>query len=245
MGPAVGLGDAEVCEQERDRPGGHRGAAVGVDGELPAADALLRAGAGDELLGQGRGLAGGDHPADGVAGVDVEDDVEVVVRPFRGAVQLGDVPRPALIGPGRQQLGLDGRRVGSLAAALAGLARGAQQPVEGGLRAEVSALIQQNGPDLGRGQVREPRRVQGVQDRLALGRCQGTRLGPVPVRHRLAAGRRRAAPVTAVPAGLRHPGRPAGGPDADPRCQRRDRLAGHGVGPCLLSAPSESFSKSA
>ena len=41
-GPGVGLGDAEVGEQERDRLGGHRGAAVGVDGELPAADALLR-----------------------------------------------------------------------------------------------------------------------------------------------------------------------------------------------------------
>src|SRR5208283_5102654 len=40
---AVGLGDAEVGEQERDRPGGHRGAAVSVDGQLPAANALLGA----------------------------------------------------------------------------------------------------------------------------------------------------------------------------------------------------------
>ena len=40
-GRRVRLGDAEVGEQERHRLGGHRGAAVGVDGQLIAADALL------------------------------------------------------------------------------------------------------------------------------------------------------------------------------------------------------------
>ena len=51
-----------------------------------------------------------------------------------------------LVGSGCQQLGLDGGGMGGLAAALAGLARGAQQPVEGGLRAEVGALVQQGWP---------------------------------------------------------------------------------------------------
>jgi hypothetical protein len=55
---AVGLGDAEVGEQQRHRLGGHRAAAVGVDGELAGRDALLRRGRGDQLLGQGGGLAG-------------------------------------------------------------------------------------------------------------------------------------------------------------------------------------------
>ena len=119
-GPAVGLGDAEVGEQQRDRLGGHRGAAVGVDGQLPAADALLRAGLGDQLLGQVGGLAGGDHPADDVAAVDVEDHVQVVVGPLRRAVQLGDVPGPDLVRPGGQQLGLDGGRVGGLRAGAPG-----------------------------------------------------------------------------------------------------------------------------
>jgi hypothetical protein len=54
----VGLGDAEVGEQQRDRLGRHRGAAVGVQAELAAGDALLGAGLADELLGQDRGLAG-------------------------------------------------------------------------------------------------------------------------------------------------------------------------------------------
>jgi len=47
----VGLGDAQVRQQQGDGLGGHRGAAVGVQAELPAGDALFRAGRGDELLG--------------------------------------------------------------------------------------------------------------------------------------------------------------------------------------------------
>jgi hypothetical protein len=78
--------------QQRDRVGGHRGAPVGVDAQLAAGDALLGAGRRDELLGQDGGLTGGDHPADHVPGVDVQDHVQVVVGPFRRAVQLGDVP---------------------------------------------------------------------------------------------------------------------------------------------------------
>jgi hypothetical protein len=53
----VGLGDAQVGQQQRDRLGRHRAAAVGVQAELPAGDALFRAGRGDELLGQHGGLA--------------------------------------------------------------------------------------------------------------------------------------------------------------------------------------------
>ena len=94
---AVGLGDAEVGEQQRDRLGGHGAAAVGVEAELAAGDALFGAGRGDELLRQGGGLAGGDHPADGVPAEDVQDHVQVVVGPFRRAVQLGDVPGPDLV----------------------------------------------------------------------------------------------------------------------------------------------------
>ena len=43
------MADAEVGEQERDRFRGHGRAAVGADGQPPAADALLGAGSGDEL----------------------------------------------------------------------------------------------------------------------------------------------------------------------------------------------------
>jgi hypothetical protein len=76
----------------------------------------LGAGRADELLDQGGGLAGGDHPADGVAGVDVHDHVQVVVGPLHGAVQLADVPRPDLVRPGGDEFGLDDGEVGGLRA---------------------------------------------------------------------------------------------------------------------------------
>ena len=183
-GPRVGLGDAQVGEQQRDRLGGHRGAAVGVDGQLAAGDALLGAGRRDELLGQGGGLAGGDHPADGVPAEDVQDHVQVVVRPLRRAVQLGDVPGADLVRSGGCELGLDGSRVGGLGAPLPALPGLAQDPVIGGHRSQVGALIQQRRPCLGGGGVSEPRRVQHVQDRLPLGGGQSARLHPVPVRDR-------------------------------------------------------------
>jgi hypothetical protein len=75
---------------------------VGVDAELAAGDALLVAGRGDQLPGQDGGLAGGDHPADGIPAVDVEDHIiEVAAGPFRRAVQLGDVPGADLVRAGR------------------------------------------------------------------------------------------------------------------------------------------------
>ncbi len=40
MGPAVAFGDTEICEQQRHGLGAHRGTAVGMQGELPAGDAL-------------------------------------------------------------------------------------------------------------------------------------------------------------------------------------------------------------
>jgi hypothetical protein len=84
--------DAQVGEQERDRLGGHRGAAVGVDGQLAAADALSGAGLADQDLGQACALAAGDHPAGHIPGEDVEDHVEVAAGPLGRAVQFGDVP---------------------------------------------------------------------------------------------------------------------------------------------------------
>jgi hypothetical protein len=68
--PGVAFGDAEVGEQEGDRLGGHRGAAVGVQGELVAADALLADRLGDQPFGEDRGLTMRDHAADRVPGED-------------------------------------------------------------------------------------------------------------------------------------------------------------------------------
>ena len=95
-------------------------AAVGVQGELAGGDALVVDGIGDELFGEAGGLAGGDEPGDDVAGVDVEDHVEVEPGPLVGAAELGDVPGPHLVGAGGDQLGLDVRGAAGLALVVRG-----------------------------------------------------------------------------------------------------------------------------
>ena len=54
----------------------------------PGADALFGAGRADELFGQGGGLARRDHPADHVATEDINDHVEVEVRPLGRPLEL-------------------------------------------------------------------------------------------------------------------------------------------------------------
>ena len=71
-----------------------------MNGQLPGSNALLLAGFPDQLLRQRRTLPTGDHPADGITAEDVQDDVEVEVSPLGWTQQLGDVPRPDLIGTG-------------------------------------------------------------------------------------------------------------------------------------------------
>src|SRR5688572_32409166 len=78
----VGLGDAEVGEQERDRLGGHGGAPVSMQRQLTGRYLLFGDGLSDQAFGQIGVLAMGDHPARDVAAVDIEDDVEVEVGPL-------------------------------------------------------------------------------------------------------------------------------------------------------------------
>jgi hypothetical protein len=92
---------------------------------------------------QGGGFGLGDQPADHVAAVDVDDHIQVEVGPFRRPVQLGDVPRPALIRFRRDQFGLHPRRVHRLAATLLDLVVRAQNPIHGGDRGQVGAVVEQ------------------------------------------------------------------------------------------------------
>jgi hypothetical protein len=160
VGPAVGLGHSEIGEEQGDGLGGHGGPSVGVDGELARSDGLLGDGVGDEPLGQGGRLAGGQEPPGHVAAVDVEDHVEVVGGPLGRTGQLGDVPGPHLVRSGRDQLGLDVGGMAGLAATFAHLAVAAELPVHGGHRGQVGSLVEQRGVHAGRGQVDETRRVE-------------------------------------------------------------------------------------
>ena len=99
----MGLGDAEIGQQESHRLAAHRRAAVGVDGELIRQDDLLFGSFFDEGPGEFGALARCHHPTDDVATEDVQYHVEIEVGPLYGTTQLGDVPTPQLVGRGSQQ----------------------------------------------------------------------------------------------------------------------------------------------
>src|SRR5262245_52117302 len=76
------------------------------------------------------GLARGDHPADDVAAVDVDDRVERVPDALVRTAELGDVPSPYAVGDVGEQFGDGLGRMGGLAAPVAAdLAVLAQDPI--------------------------------------------------------------------------------------------------------------------
>jgi hypothetical protein len=107
-------------------------------------------------------------PTHGVAGEHVQDDVEVEPGPLVGAGQFGDVPAPHLVGGGGDELGLDGGGVAGLAATLADLGAGSQQPIHGRDRTQIDAVVEQVSPYLGGGQVAELVAVEDLDDVVAL-----------------------------------------------------------------------------
>jgi hypothetical protein len=78
--PRVGARHPQIDQQLRDRLGGHRAAAVGMDGELALVDALGSDRVSDEVTGELGVLGRRDHPRNQVARVDVDDHVQVVPR---------------------------------------------------------------------------------------------------------------------------------------------------------------------
>ena len=147
-----------------------------MEGQLPGRNRLLGDGLGDQAFSQVGLLAVGDHPADHVAAVDVEDDVQVVVGPRGWAEQLGDVPAPDLIRRGGQELRLLVGRVDELVAAWAHLSLGCQEPIHGAFGGEVDLLIQEGGVAGRRRGILEAGRMEHFQDRRLFDDAQGTRV---------------------------------------------------------------------
>ena len=106
VGAAQRAGDPEVGKELRGALAGHRRAAVGVQGEGLGGDVLFDTGVLDEPRGECGALALGDHPAHDVTAEEVDQDVEVEVRPALWPEQARDVPRPGLVRGGGHQLGL-------------------------------------------------------------------------------------------------------------------------------------------
>src|SRR5208283_4566413 len=82
MRPAMRLGDTKIGQQEGGWLGLHRSAAIGVQRQLTGWDTLL----GESVVKQGLEQDGifsvGHAPADDAAAENVEDDIEVEIRPF-------------------------------------------------------------------------------------------------------------------------------------------------------------------
>jgi hypothetical protein len=126
---------------------------------------------GEELLTEGARI--GDQPAHDITAEDIEDHVQVEVRPLGRSAQLGDVPGPDLVGCNRQQLGLGVRRMDELVAPLPRATGARQQPVHGAHRAKVAALVEQRGMHGRRRGVQEPLAVERIEQRLVLQDVQG------------------------------------------------------------------------
>ena len=92
LGTAQRARYAEISEKLRGALAGHRRAAVRVQGQHLGLDALLVTSFLDETPGQRRVLPISDHPAHDVAAKDVEQHVEVEVRPLLWPEQLCDIP---------------------------------------------------------------------------------------------------------------------------------------------------------
>ena len=182
MWPAVGPGDPEGCHELADSAARHRRTAVGMDRELVGANLLLDRGLAKEPLGKVLAFTMGEHPADDISAVDVDDDVEVEIGPFLGPEELRDVPRPDLIRGRGLELRLGVCRMSELVATLPHLLVGVEDPVHRAGRAVVFPLVQKRGVGLRRGFIRKWRAVQRIKDRLPLlgiegPRAGGTRLG--------------------------------------------------------------------
>ena len=87
----------------------------------PGSMSCLLTALGDETSRQLGAFSVGHHPARHVAREDVQDDVQVVVGPFDRATQLGDIPRPNLVGRFGQKFRLEVVRMPQLVPALANL----------------------------------------------------------------------------------------------------------------------------
>jgi hypothetical protein len=91
---------------------------------------------------------------------------------LRRLLRHTDIPRPNFIWPHREQLRLGVDGMNSLATTLTGLIAGRQQPIHRTYRAVITAFIEQDSEDGGRGDISEALTIEQAQQQILLGRCQ-------------------------------------------------------------------------
>src|SRR5919108_511 len=173
MRARMGFRPARVAQKRRGGLGGHRPAAIGMQGELPALNTLPSTSLCDQFFCQRRGFAFGDHPTDHIAAEHVQNDIQVVIRPFGRTQQFGDIPAPQLVGRGGQQFWLRIIGVTQLVAAFPHFVIFSQNPVHAAPGADITPFIQQRRIDFTRRTVHKPLTVEFLADSCLLSRREG------------------------------------------------------------------------
>lgn len=96
----MGFGHAQIGEQLSDQSRLHRRSLVGMQRKLVAIDLVFDARVLDQPQGEASRFSFGQHPADHIPAEDIDDHVEVKIGPLDRTQELGDIPRPYLIGLG-------------------------------------------------------------------------------------------------------------------------------------------------
>ncbi len=177
LGAAQRARDPEVGEQLRGTLACHRCPTVGVQREHLWRHALLVAGFLNQTAGEDGVFPVRHHPTHDVAAEDVEQDVEVEIRPLLRSQQLRNIPRPALIRPRGHKFGFAVLRVLALVAPLSYRLGRSQDPIHGALGAQVCAVIKQGSHHFSGRAVNEALRGEHFNNVLALGyaQCPGGR----------------------------------------------------------------------
>jgi len=100
--PTMRLGHPQIGQQKSHRFAGHGGATIGVQRELAWTNSLLLATLLDQSFREFSAFPQRHHPARDVAAEQIEDHVEVEIRPFDRTEQLG-VSRPGRCSPSPSQ----------------------------------------------------------------------------------------------------------------------------------------------
>src|SRR3979409_568299 len=160
--------DSHIHEELRQRLRCHRATAVRVNRQPLRINALSSDRRRKELLGKLRALAACQPPTNDVATEDIQDYVEVVVRPLLRSEQLGYIPRPYLAGSGRRKLGLDRGRMFCQRAPFARFSCVAQDPIHRRNRSQIHAIIKQRRVDFPHAAIAKTLAVSGFENRQTL-----------------------------------------------------------------------------
>jgi len=98
---------AQIGEYERDGFRGHRTSTIGMNCKICWISSLLADRRLQKRLGEFGTFMVGDHPTDDVAAGDIDRRIEIEIRPFLRAVELGDIPNRHAVRSGCGEFGFD------------------------------------------------------------------------------------------------------------------------------------------